>query len=165
MLWAWDVVGRQSVVEPWCIMIGRGESPVSEAKESLPNAWQAIFSCPLFNGDRLKFNTAHRLVSCLRFSVSCLFCPISHVALLALCLLYLFPYLPLVWLVMDTLSCLLPFVLSSLAFCSSALSFSSCVLVFFHFMYRLLAFSSFTRAHSSILLPWVPWEYSGRKLW
>lgn len=165
MLWAWDVVGRQSVVEPWCIMIGRGESPVSEAKESLPNAWQAIFSCPLFNGDPLKFNTAHRLVSCLRFSVSCLFCLISHVALLALCLLYLFPYLPLAWLVMDTLSCLLPFVLSSLAFCSSALSFSSCVLVFFHLMYRLLVFSSFTRAHSSILLPWVPWEYSGRKLW
>lgn len=46
MLWAWDVVGRQSVVVAWCMRIGKGESNVRGVKESVLNAWHAIFLQP-----------------------------------------------------------------------------------------------------------------------
>lgn len=51
MLWAWELVGRQSLVEPWCMRIGKGESNAIGVKESALNAWQAILHWPLSNGD------------------------------------------------------------------------------------------------------------------
>lgn len=38
MLWPWEVLGRQSPPELWCMKIGRGESPARGGKESPPNA-------------------------------------------------------------------------------------------------------------------------------
>lgn len=42
MLCVWEVFGRQSPVEVWCIRMGKGESTVSGVKESALNAWHAI---------------------------------------------------------------------------------------------------------------------------
>lgn len=42
MLWACDVAGRQSLVEVWCMKMGKGESPAREVKESALKAWDAI---------------------------------------------------------------------------------------------------------------------------
>lgn len=38
MLCVWEVFGRQSPVEVWCIRMGKGESTVSGVKESALNA-------------------------------------------------------------------------------------------------------------------------------
>lgn len=50
MLWAWEVVGRPSLVVAWCMRIGKGESKVSGVKESALNAWHAILLWLLSNG-------------------------------------------------------------------------------------------------------------------
>lgn len=47
MLWAWEVVGRQSLEETWCIRMGNGESRASGVKESALNVWHAILLRPL----------------------------------------------------------------------------------------------------------------------
>lgn len=50
MLWAWEVVGRQSLVETWCMRMGNGESSASGVKESALNVWHAILLQPLPSG-------------------------------------------------------------------------------------------------------------------
>lgn len=52
MLWAWEVVGKQSLVETWCMRIGNGESSASGVKESALNVWHAILLWPLPSGPR-----------------------------------------------------------------------------------------------------------------
>lgn len=46
------MVGKQSLVETWCMRIGNGESSASGVKESPLNVWHAILLWPLPSSPR-----------------------------------------------------------------------------------------------------------------
>lgn len=168
MLCAWEVAGRQSLVEAWCMRIGKAESPASGVKESVLNAWHAIFLWLL----KLNWSQRYTKVWCgpLNDLFTCLlllYLVLSPIAtLLALCLFRSCP----------VEICFLAF-LSRVLLCVVALCLSSrllwpclvlsCLFVVASCLFSPLVlcsspFVSGSVKHTSLL---VTWDYTGRRLW
>lgn len=141
MLCAWEMLGMHSLVEVWCMRIGKADSPASGVKESELNAWHAILLRPLAL-NRSRWYDRVRRPSLNDFPVfarllSPLFGFVSHRCFsLSFVFSRLLPRLPFLFsdIYCLTLSC----VSSSLTFPSSALSLSRHV----YPLYCLLALSS-----------------------
>lgn len=94
MLWAWEEVGRQSPVEPWCMRIGRGESVAREVKESAPNAWHAIF-CGTLKQFQLYTDVSPATVLLSLVLSNCIWsCPLLLIFVLYFCLAFFKSCLP-----------------------------------------------------------------------